>query len=116
VPLTTRIATFSFLKALDFPMFERSWLSAERLLRSAEKWVFIGYSLPGADYEFKHLLKGVQLSRRQPPEFVVITGESETDSEYTYLNYQRFFGGDVKKDENFIRDGLSQRAIEAATT
>src|SRR5205809_5739122 len=31
VPLTTRIATFSFLKALDFPMFERSWLSAERL-------------------------------------------------------------------------------------
>ena len=53
VPLTTRIATFSYLYALDFPMFERSWLSAERLLRSAEKWVFVGYSLPAADYEFK---------------------------------------------------------------
>jgi hypothetical protein len=44
-------------------MFERSWLSAERLLRQAKKWVFIGYSLPAADYEFKHLLKRVQLSR-----------------------------------------------------
>jgi hypothetical protein len=33
VPLTTRIAGFSHHKALDFPMFERSWLSAEHLLR-----------------------------------------------------------------------------------
>jgi hypothetical protein len=114
VPLTTRIATFSFLKALDFPMFERSWVSAERLLRNASKWVFIGYSLPGADYEFKHLLKRVQLSRKRAPEFVVITGGSELDTEFTYLNYQRFFGRGIKRDENFIRDGLSERAVEAA--
>ena len=113
--LTTRIATFSFLKALDFPMFERSWVSAERLLRGAEKWIFIGYSLPGADYEFKHLSKRVQLSRKVPPEFVVITGGSDADSEYTYLNYQRFFGRDIRKDENFMREGLSERAVEAAT-
>jgi hypothetical protein len=112
VPLTTRIATFSFLKALDFPMFERSWLSAEHLLRSADKWVFIGYSLPGADYEFKHLLKRVQLSRKTPPEFVVITGGS--DSHNTYLNYQRFFGRDIKENENFFPDGLSALAIKAA--
>jgi hypothetical protein len=115
VPLTTRIATFSFLKALDFPMFERSWLSAERLLRNAKKWVFMGYSLPGADYEFKHLLKRVQLSRKKAPEFVVITGGSELDTEYTYMNYQRFFGRDIRMDENFIRDGLSEQAVEVAT-
>ena len=115
VPLTTRIATFSFLKALDFPMFERSWFSAEHLLRSADKWVFIGYSLPDADYEFKHLLKRVQLSRNEPPEFVVITGGSPTDCDYTYLNYQRFFGRDIKKGNNFLSEGLSKRAIEAAT-
>jgi len=41
VQLTTQIATFSYLKALDFPMFERSWLSAEHLLRQAKS----GYSL-----------------------------------------------------------------------
>ena len=48
-------------------------------------------------------------------QFVVITGGSETDSEYTYLNYQRFFGRDIKKDENFLRDGLSKSAIKIAT-
>lgn len=115
VPLTTRIATFSFLKALDFPMFERSWLSAELLLRNADKWVFIGYSLPAADYEFKHLLKRVQLSRATRPEFLVITGGPKADTEYTYLNYQRFFGRDIKKDKNFICNGLSEQAVEAAT-
>jgi hypothetical protein len=114
VPLTTRIATFSYLKALDFPMFERSWLSAEHLLRSADKWIFIGYSLPAADYEFKHLLKRVQLSRNGAPKFVVITGGSETDCENTYMNYQRFFGRDIKRDENFLSDGLSKVAVNAA--
>jgi hypothetical protein len=116
VPLTTRIATFSYLKALDFPMFETSWLAAERLLRNSDKWVFIGYSLPAADYEFKHLLKRVQLSRKKPPEFVVITGGSDKDCEYTYANYQRFFGRGIKKDENFFPDGLSKRAIKAVRT
>ena len=112
VPLTTRIATFSFLKALDFPMFERSWLSAEQLLKDADKWVFIGYSLPAADYEFKHLLKRVQLARNAPPEFVVITGGDGCD--YTYANYQGFFGRGIKRQENFFTDGLSSEAINAA--
>ena len=116
VPLTTRIATFSFLKSLDFPMFERSWLAAERLLRKADKWIFVGYSLPAADFEFKHLLKRVQLSRTgtKEPEFVVITGGSEADCDSTYTNYQRFFGRGIKKNTNFFRDGLSESAIEAA--
>jgi hypothetical protein len=114
VPLTTRIATFSYLKALDFPMFERSWLSAERLLRQAEKWIFIGYSLPAADYEFKHLLKRVQLSRHEPPEFVVITGGSVRGTEAVYRNYQGFFGRGIRRQENFFRSGLTAKAIAAA--
>jgi hypothetical protein len=114
VPLTTRIATFSFLKALDFPMFERSWLSAEQLLRNAKKWIFIGYSLPAADYEFKHLLKRVQLSRARSPEFVVITGGTPENTKYTRNNYQRFFGRAIKKDENVFENGLSADAIKAA--
>jgi hypothetical protein len=116
VALTTRIATFSFLKALDFPMFERSWLSAERALRNADKWVFIGYSLPPADYEFKHLLKRVQLSRETPPQFVVITGGPKEDCDRIYANYQGFFGRGIKKNKKktFFPDGLSDEAIAAA--
>jgi hypothetical protein len=106
VRLTTRIATFSLLKALDFPMFQKSWFSAEQLLRDSKRWVFIGYSLPTADFEFKYLLKRVQLSRASP-EFVVITGGTAEQAEITYTNYQRFFGRSIKKDHNFFRDGLS---------
>lgn len=114
VPLTTRIATFSYLKALDFPMFEKSWQSAERLLRSADKWIFIGYSLPAADYEFKHLLKRVQASRSTPPEFLVVTGGKKAVTEATYRNYQGFFGRAIKRDKTFLPTGLTRAAIGSA--
>ena len=48
-------------------MYDQSWQTAERLLREAKNWIFIGYSLPAADYEFKLLLKRVQLSRKAKP-------------------------------------------------
>ena len=107
--LGTRLATFTYLKALDSPMFQKSWFSADRLLRSAKRWIFIGYSLPGADYEFKYLLKRVQLSRKIPPEIIIITKGRR--SALTYSNYQRFFGLVVKKP-NFFPYGLSKPALE----
>jgi hypothetical protein len=114
VRLTTRIATFSMLKSLEFPMFQKSWFSAERTLRKARKWVFIGYSLPLADFEFKHLLKRVQLSRSSPPEFVIITGGSPSQIDATYRNYQGFFGRSIKRKRNFFEEGLSSKAVDAA--
>jgi hypothetical protein len=114
VRLTTRIARFSLLKALDFPMFQKSWFSAEQLLRESPKWVFIGYSLPTADFEFKYLLKRVQLSRT-PPEFVVITGGAAEQADVTYRNYQRFFGRSIRRDDSgFFSERLSPTAIRRA--
>jgi hypothetical protein len=113
VRLTTRVATFSLLKALDFPMFQKSWSSAERLLRESKKWVFIGYSLPLADFEFKYLLKRVQLARSSP-EFVVITGGTPEQADATYRNYQRFFGRSIRRRFNFFDQGLSSDAVQLA--
>jgi hypothetical protein len=113
VPLGTRIATFSFRKALEFPMFQRSWLAAEDLLRSASRWVFLGYSLPPADYEFKYLLKRTQLSRSRQPEVVIISGGSKREVRRTYVNYQKFFGRTVKR-AHFFSSGLTREAISAA--
>ena len=113
VELGTRIATFSYRKALDFPMFHKSWFAAEELLRFAESWVFIGYSLPAADYEFKYLLKSVQLSRRRSPRFVVISGGTKPDIERTYSNYQRFFGN-VVNSRTFLDHGLDAKAVDVA--
>jgi hypothetical protein len=78
----------------------------------SEKWVFIGYSLPAADYEFKHLLKRVQLARAIAPKFIVITGGRHTEE--TYTNYERFFGRAIKRRVNFFPRGLSNRSISAA--
>jgi hypothetical protein len=107
--LGTRFATFSYLKALDFPMFQKSWFSAERLLRDAKNWIFIGYSLPGADFEFKYLLKRVQLSRRDPPNFAVVSGGSA--AERAYHHYQRFFGRKITS-RNFFCNGLDSGSSE----
>lgn len=112
VPLGTRIATFSYRKALDFPMFQRSWLSAEELLRYADKWVFIGYSLPPADFEFKYLLKRAQLARREPPTLVVVSGGGQTDVARTRNNYARFFGRSFRR-RGFFRTGLTRESIKA---
>lgn len=113
VELGTRIATFSYRKALDFPMFQKSWFAAEELLRAANRWVFIGYSLPPADYEFKYLLKRIQLSRSKQPSFVIVSGGSKNDVRRTYDNYQKFFGKCVSK-VNFFSAGLTPEAISAA--
>lgn len=112
--LGTRFATFSYRKALDFPMHEASWRTAEQLLREAENWIFIGYSLPAADYEFKLLLKRVQLSRRKRPAMVLITGGSDAAVEQTQLAYQKFFGPKLSgAASNIFRHGLDKRALKA---
>lgn len=113
VGLGTRIATFSYRKALDFPMFQKSWFAAEELLRDSKRWVFIGYSLPAADYEFKYLLKRIQLSTTRIPEFIVVTGGKSRDVSRTYDNYQKFFGRSIKKETTFFPSGLSQDALLA---
>jgi hypothetical protein len=92
VLLGTRIATFSYRKALEFPMFQKTWYSSERLLTNACTWAFVGYSLPAADFEFKYLLKRVELARRRKPEILVITGGDQRARTASIENYQRFFG------------------------
>lgn len=105
VALGSRIATFSYRKALEFPMFQKSWFAAEELLRNAEEWVFIGYSLPAADFEFKYLLKRTQLSRKRPPLIKVVSGGSKKSTLTTLRNYRRFFGRDISSSR-FYPKGL----------
>jgi len=113
--LGTRIATFSYRKALDFRMFQRSWERAERHLRDSDRWVFIGYSLPGADFEFKYLLKRVELARAKPPRIVVVSGGDKEATSRTLKNYQGIFGSRVEDGVTFYRDGLKAETIQQIT-
>ena len=111
VDLGVRLATFSYQKAFRTPMFESSWMEAEKALRSARKWVFIGYSLPGADFEFKYLLKRVALSRRSAPIIQVVTKRSpgtEGDPP-AKADYSSFFG---ECRPEFFCDGLTSEAVK----
>jgi NAD-dependent SIR2 family protein deacetylase len=91
--VSTHIATFSYRKSFRTSAYSSIWYHAERLLANSDHWVFIGYSLPEADYEFKHLLKSAQL-RKQCSETsnkrrieVVIKNDSDTCKKF-----KKFFG------------------------
>lgn len=62
--LSARVATFSYNKAYSFFQFQAVWENALRKLRDARRWIFIGYSLPEADFELRQLLKTAQLGNR----------------------------------------------------
>lgn len=93
VRLSARVATFSFDKALGFFQFQGVWEAALHQLRSAQKWIFIGYSLPEADFELRHLLKVAQLAGRpqRPLEIEVVLGDDLS----ALSRYQRFFGSRI---------------------
>jgi hypothetical protein len=106
--LGTRFATFSYRKALDFPMHSASWRTAERYLKGTADWVFIGYSMPAADFELKHLLKRVQLTEGDRPNITIISGGKDADA--TVERYKKFFG-DVKGKRFVFKDGLDVNAL-----
>lgn len=111
--LGTRFATFSYRKALDFPMHSASWRTAENHLRDAANWVFFGYSMPNADFEFKYLLKRVQLAEPIRPAITVITGGDGADD--TELRFRRFFG-DVAGERLFFKQGLTSEVLDHLRT
>jgi len=98
------IATFSFRKSFRTQAFTSSWLAAEQILTQAKKWIFLGYSLPDADFEFKNLLKTCQLKRndktKYPKKITVVTLTSpDVES-----RFRAFFGSDV---DTVIQDGIA---------
>lgn len=108
--LGNRLATFSYRKALDFPAHLNSWKTAEYVLKKTDTWTFIGYSMPGADYEFKTLLKRAELARISPPKIFLVTGGSSQATSQTISNYKKFFGRNI----DLISDqGLSYDAIKS---
>lgn len=88
--LTARVGTFSYRKDFAIQQFQTIWNRAHAALRDSEAWLFVGYSMPEADFEFRHLLKSAELaekvsSRRRIQ--VVLKGDCDAG-----LRYRRFFG------------------------
>jgi hypothetical protein len=102
--VSSHIATFSYRKTFRTHAYASVWHAAEQMLAHATHWVFIGYSLPSADYELKHLLKVAQLSlahKRRASKLkidVVVKGDQARN------DYEGFFG---KNDIAYFDGGLA---------
>lgn len=119
------IITPTYAKVFDQPHIQTTWHNAYVELREAAKIVFIGYSVPEADYHFRTLLRRairddatiqVVLHENDAPTFdeeeePELTEESERlpklRHSQTYSRYQQLFG-DAR-----IKDGIRYDGMEA---
>lgn len=90
--VSSHIATFSYRKSFRTHAYPSVWHRAGDILAESNHWVFIGYSLPKADFELKHLLKTAQLRYKHMPSRsdrrieVVVRGDG------AHEGYENFFG------------------------
>lgn len=85
-----RVATFSYRKAFSINQFQTIWDHAHEALSKADTWLFIGYSMPEADFEFRHLLKSAQLARNDVSRWTCEVVLKDDDS--AAKRYMSFFG------------------------
>ena len=91
--LSSHIATFSFKKSFRTNAYPSIWGSAEKKLAYSKHWIFIGYSLPEADFEIKHLLKSAELQMYHKFKHRKIEAVIYKDNN-TKAKFEKFFGKD----------------------
>lgn len=97
--LSTNLIMPTMLKDLSNPQYKIIWQNAGIEIAEAKKIIFIGYSLPQADFEMRQLLS--RMVRDEAEIEVVDFGESENDKNILELKrkYSIFFGNRFK---NFV--------------
>jgi len=108
--LATHITTFSYKKSYRTFAYPAIWHTAQVNLSESDEWIFIGYSLPEADYEFKHMLKTAELSYTVRPKIKVIL-KNDVDA---VERYSRFFGNRLSSN-NIFQKGLEDYVNENIT-
>ncbi len=83
----------TFQKIYDNPFLVAIWHKAERLLREANRVIFVGYSMPESDVHIKYLLKK-SLFRTEGsfPKIIVIDRKGKNRKSAEYAVYKRLFG------------------------
>jgi len=87
----------TFIKDLSNPQFKIIWQNAGIEISEASRIVFIGYSLPQADFEMRQLLS--RMSRKNVEIEVVSYGGNESDENIKLISerYKVFFGDRFRK-------------------
>lgn len=101
--VSTHIATFSYRKSFRTHAYASIWNRAEQNLAEADRWIFVGYSLPKADFELKHLIKVAQLRMAHKRQNRKLKIEVISMGETALAEYEAFFGRD---SFSYCRGGL----------
>jgi hypothetical protein len=111
-PVSSHIATFSYRKSFRTHAYPSVWYHAERLLADSAHWIFVGYSLPEADFELKQMLKSARLrvqerlGKATKPIDVIVLDDLRTQGKY-----EAFFGVEnVRCFQGGLADYLSATA------
>jgi NAD-dependent SIR2 family protein deacetylase len=113
VLLQPEIITPTMIKSFDNQLYKNLWASAAEELRSAERIIFIGYSMPTADYELKYLLQNnissackidVVLYRNDDPKQLT---KKQKHIEYL-LPEKRYTDAFIKNNINFFYEGFGE--------
>ena len=96
----------TFIKDLSNIQIQLIWQNAGIELSEASKVVFIGYSLPQADFEIRQLLSRC-IPNHTEIEVVLYPGskerpKSQDQKENEMLPWKTFFGKRIKNDDSFI--------------
>jgi len=90
--LVSNLIMPTYLKDLTNPQYKIIWQNAGIELSEAKKIVFIGYSLPQADFEMRQLLARM-VDKKTEIEVVDIRGDKNPDNYDSLVrNYEQFFG------------------------
>jgi hypothetical protein len=84
----------TFFKIMSNHFLQQIWREAEKVLLTAERIVFCGYSFPDADIHIKYLLKRVEVNRGNTPNVYIFNGHAGKDNaikEQERKRYERFF-------------------------
>lgn len=101
--LASNLIMPTFIKDLSNPQYKIIWQNAGIEVSEAEKLVFIGYSLPNADFEMRQLLS--RMTRKNAQIEVVDFCDDEMTKEVRKNHWKNFFG---QRNIEFHFDGASQ--------
>lgn len=88
--LVSNLIMPTYIKGLSNPQYKIIWQNAGIEISEADKLVFIGYSLPSADFEMRQLL--ARMTRTNAEIQVVDVCSTDDRKEMTKNHWEKFFG------------------------
>lgn len=103
---TPEIITPTMVKMFSKQMYNNIWQNAEYLLKDAREIIFVGYSMPLADFEFRYMLTKY-ISPASKIRVVLHEGDKKKPGERREVPEDRYRSAFPKNDIEFFYEGFT---------